>query len=82
MCPFCKGRRRCIRRLEMDGYGSRSYCGGCGAMFGDGEGRRPGKRSGAIGRARVSEVWPTARPWRVVCREELTAILDAEKGAM
>ena len=84
-CPYCKGRRRCILRLEMGGYGSRGYCGRCGAMFSDDEIQRPGKRSGAIGRARVREVWPTARPWRVVCREELTVILYAEdlaKGAV
>jgi len=77
LCPFCKSRRRCIRRLEMGGYGSRSYCGGCGAMFGDGEGRRLGKRDAAHGRALVKSVWPKARRWRVVCREELTVILDA-----
>lgn len=80
-CPFCRCRRRTILRLEMGGYGSRSYCGGCGAMFGDGEGRRPGKREAERGRAIVREFWSTARPWRVVSREEMSAILDAEASA-
>jgi hypothetical protein len=80
-CPFCKARRRGIARMEMGGYGSRAYCGGCGAMFGDGEGRKPGKRDATHGRELVREVWPTARRSQIVSREEITAILDAERSA-
>jgi hypothetical protein len=67
--------------MEMGGYGSRSYCGGCGAMFGDGEGRKPGKRDAAHGREMVRGIWPTARPSRIVSHEEITAILGAERSA-
>ena len=77
-CLVCKARRRRICRLEMGGYGFRAYCGGCGAMNGDGEVVRQGKRDSARARALVAVEWPTARPWRVVVREELDALLTAE----
>jgi len=70
-CPFCGGRRRGLQRLVFGGYGSDSVCGGCGAWFSGGEGRKPGKREGARNRGLVKATWPRVRGWRVVFRETL-----------